>query len=146
MWIAIGLLALALLIALWRARQGEEKPKGPEPSPITELTLEMSMSDARIAWVLPTTRESGLPLAESEIQFVEILMSADGGTNYVIAGAIAPPILELVVSDLDVGMYHFKAVVVDSNDRRSADSVPVIGDVLDTSPPSGIASMTVTIE
>lgn len=104
------------------------------------------MSNARIQWVLPTTRESGLPLAESEIAFVEVLMSADGGTNYVMVDQVAPPTLEVLVSDLDVGTYHFKAVVEDSNQRRSADSAEVTGEVLDTSNPSAIPTLTVTIE
>lgn len=145
MWVTIAILVL-LLLWIWWKRQDQPKPKGPEPSPITELTVEMKMSDARIAWVLPTTRESGLPLAESEIQFVELSMSADAGANYVVVGAFAPPLLETLVSDLDVGTYRFKAVCVDSNDRRSADSAEVPGVVLDTSPPSAIAELTVTIE
>lgn len=41
MWIALGLLIIVGFVVLYKARQGKEPPKGPEPSPITELTVEI---------------------------------------------------------------------------------------------------------
>lgn len=102
------------------------------------------MARATLNWTLPTTRANGDPLMLVEIVETEISMSADGGTNF------SPPISvpsdavqTFVVDDLAVGTYIFRAVVIDTDGRRSAEA-EAGASVLDA--PSAIADLSVTIE
>jgi hypothetical protein len=101
------------------------------------------MSNARLAWVLPTDRVQGEALPEAQIDFVEISMSADGGANYSGLAQVPPPTLEHLVSDLNPGTYMFRGVVVDKDGRRS-DDADVTASIL--SAPSALPDFTVTIE
>jgi hypothetical protein len=109
------------------------------------------MSNARLNWTLPTTRVGGVALDVTDIEFVEILMSADGGNNFGGVVQAPPSVLEHVVADLASGTYIFKAIVQDTEGRRSAEVTraaevgdgglpPVVG------PPTAVPSFTVTIE
>lgn len=105
------------------------------------------MANARLTWTWPTQRELGEVLDQSDILHLEINMSADGGANF--SGlAQVPPVagestVEHVVSDLNPGTYIFRAVVVDTDNRRSG--VAEAGDSI-LSPPEALADFTVTIE
>jgi hypothetical protein len=79
------------------------------------------MARATLNWTLPTTRVDGAALAQGDIDFTDISMSADGGANF------SPPIQvpadaaqTFVVDDLVGGTYIFRAVVQDMQGRRSA--------------------------
>lgn len=103
------------------------------------------MKTATLNWTLPTTRTSGGALDVSEIARVDIYMSADAGANFVLAGNRVPTeAQEFIVSDLDVGTYTFRVVVVDTSDRPSLPS-DVDAIVPDESPPSQVADLTVTL-
>ena len=101
------------------------------------------MANVRLAWTLPTTRVQGEALPESEIAFVEIQMSADGGANYSGLAQVAPPILEFVAQDLNPGTYLFRGIVEDVDGRRSA-AADATADIL--SVPNALGTFTVTIE
>lgn len=98
------------------------------------------MATIRISWVLPTTRVSGNPLSVDEIKHVELSVSTDNGQNYVVMDEIAPPQLSTDVTEAEVGIWKFKAIVVDKGDRKSA---PKFGEiqVFDTSDPSEILEL-----
>jgi hypothetical protein len=89
----------------------------------------------KVAWVLPTTRESGKPLAVADIDHVAIEMSADGGASYVSVGTFTTDVLETDVTELEPGEWFFRGTVVDTKGRRSA---PVMDSRLieDTTPPA----------
>src|SRR5574343_711450 len=93
------------------------------------------MANVRVTWVLPTTRESGKPLAVSDIQHVKLELSADEGTSFGAVGDFTPDVLETTVQDLDFGTWVFRATVVDTKGRVSQ---PALGTIVneDTSPPS----------
>jgi len=93
------------------------------------------MRNALVSWTLPTTRESGGPLAESEISGVEISLSADLGANFTVLNLVPLPGLTLLVPDLVVGDYIFRGVWVDTAGRRSV-SVDAPLNVPDETPPS----------
>ncbi len=77
------------------------------------------MSNARLTWSLPVVRVGGEALPVTEIEFVEIQMSADGGNNFSGLIQAEPALLEHVVNDLAPGTYVFRAIVQDTEGRRS---------------------------
>lgn len=101
------------------------------------------MSNARLNWKLPTTRVQGEALPEAQIAFVELQMSADGGTNFSGLIQASPSVLEHLVTDLDPGDYIFRGIVEDTEGRRS-DHVEATDSIL--SAPSALPEFTVTIE
>lgn len=102
------------------------------------------MARATLNWTLPTTRVNGTPLATSEIDRTDIMMSADGGANFSPPAAVPPTgPQEFVVENLDVGDYLFRAIVVDTGGRVSG-ADEVTGSVL--AAPSAIADLSVIIE
>lgn len=92
------------------------------------------MANVRVRWVLPTERESGRPLAVTDIDHVRIEISADGGANYALVGDFPPNVLETVVADVDFGEWTFRGIVEDTKGRLSQPSVDTIV-VEDTTPP-----------
>lgn len=109
------------------------------------------MSNARLNWALPLSRVGGEPLPETEIEFVEISMSADGGNNFSGLVQAPPSVLEHVVADLAPGTYAFRAIVQDTDGRRSAEN-NIVADVGDgglppvVSAPGAVPDFTVVIE
>lgn len=77
------------------------------------------MTDVRVIWVLPTTRESGKPLAAADIDRVILEMSADGGANYVGVDEFPASVLETTVVELEPGEWFFRGTVRDTAGRRS---------------------------
>jgi hypothetical protein len=103
------------------------------------------MARATLNWTLPTTRVDGAALAQGDIDFTDISMSADGGANF------SPPIQvpadaaqTFVVDDLVGGTYIFRAVVQDTQGRRSANADQTADVTI--ADPSAIADLTVTVE
>lgn len=101
------------------------------------------MAQVRLSWALPSTRVNGKALDPSEIQGVEIRMSADGGANFGPTATVTPSeVQEFVVDNLVAGSYLFRFVVVDTDNRRS-DSFDAIADVL--AAPSALSDVTVEV-
>lgn len=88
-----------------------------------------------LIWELPTTRESGRPLAVEAIQHVVVDVSADDGASWVPIGTFTPDVLTAEVTDLDFGTWTFRGVVVPV---KGLPSEPLLAVVVneDTSPPS----------
>lgn len=95
------------------------------------------MANLTVTWVLPTTRESGKPLAPADIAGVEIELSADAGQTWGTVGTYPPATLSTVIQDVDFGEWHVRGTVVDTKDRRSQ---PTLGTIVneDTTPPSAL--------
>lgn len=93
-----------------------------------------------LRWALPTTRESGKPLAVSDIQYVDVTASADGGNSWVAIGAFPPSVLSTQITDLDFGTWLFKGVVVDTKNRSSAPLTATLVNE-DTTPPSALVTL-----
>jgi len=102
------------------------------------------MSTARLTWTWPTSRVLGEALPEAQIEHLEISVSADGGENFSGLAQVPPPDTEHVVADLAPGTYIFRAVVVDTEARRS-DTAEVTTDQI-LSAPEAVADLSVTIE
>jgi len=100
------------------------------------------MANVRVRWQLPTTRESGRPLPISEIQGVEIALSADGGQNFAVLDTFAPSVLETTITELEDGEWHVRGVVVAG--KRSQPVIRSI--VIDTSAPSSLSELTLQLE
>lgn len=102
------------------------------------------MANIRVQWVLPTTRESGKPLAVTDIRHVRVEMSADAGASYTLVSDFPPDVLGTLVQDADFGEWTFRAACVDTRGRVSDWTV---GSVLieDTTPPSA-PTITLTLE
>lgn len=101
------------------------------------------MANLLIAWVLPTVRESGRPLPVEQIKHVEIDISADG-VNFANLGAFTPDLLATEVSDLDIGQWLVRGVVVDTKDRPSGEYISSV-EVEDNTPPGALQSITLTL-
>ena len=106
------------------------------------------MSNARLAWTWPTQRVLGEALPLAQIAMFEISMSADGGANFSGLAQVIPvpgePQGEHLVADLAPGTYIFRGIVVDTEDRRSAESEVTSAPIL--SAPEPVADFAVTIE
>lgn len=100
------------------------------------------MSNVRVSWALPTLRKSGKPLDPTTIKAVEIAISADGGQSFTVTDVMPPNILEADFTELEPGDWRWRAVVVDTTDRRSD---PAFAGVVipDESPP---AAATLSVE
>ena len=94
-------------------------------------------------WELPTTRESGRPLAETDIAGVEVSLSADL-VNFTVLNTVAPPELSLLVPDLEIGDWLFRFVVIDTANRRSMD-VDVSVNIADDTAPGIVFNVTHTL-
>lgn len=99
------------------------------------------MANIRVTWQLPTTRESGRPLSVSEIQGVEIALSADGGQNFVVIDTFPPTVVETTVTELEDGEWHVRGVVIAG--KRSQPVTRSI--VIDTSAPSSLPDLTLQL-
>ena len=102
------------------------------------------MSTANMSWVLPTTRTSGRPLTVDEIAGVEVSISGDLGANWKVATTKAPPDLTHSISDLEVGTWIFRFIVIDTNGKRSG-PFDKTAEVEDDSDPSPITDVTIVI-
>ena len=103
------------------------------------------MKNVRVAWSLPTTRESGLPLDPTAIQHVEVSLSADLGANFVALNDVVPPTLDLLIPDVEICDWVVRLVVVDVDGRRSAD-VDTPFNVPDETNPAAVQTVTITFE
>lgn len=95
-----------------------------------------------LQWALPTTRESGKPLAASDIQHVSVEVSADAGANWSLLGTFPPNVLSTQLTDLDFGTWVFRGVVVDTKGRPSQPLTATLVNE-DTSPPSALVTLEV---
>lgn len=102
------------------------------------------MANVRLRWVLPTTRQSGKPLAAEDIRSVEIAQSADGGQSFGVIDTFPPATLETLVNELEPGEWFFRGVVIDTANRRSNAVVKSIT-IADTTPP-GELTLTLALE
>ena len=102
------------------------------------------MRDVNISWVLPTTRESGFDLDPADIAEVEISISADLGANWTVLNTVAPPTLELLSPDMEVGDWMFEGVVIDVDGRRSP-SVSASVNIPDESPPGSLTTLSAVL-
>ena len=95
------------------------------------------MANLNIAWVLPTTRESGKTLLLQDIAHVLIELSADGGQTYIPVGQYAPGTDSTVVADIDLGTWFVRGTVVDTKGRTS---VPTVASIVyeDNTPPGAL--------
>ena len=99
--------------------------------------------NVNVSWDLPTTRESGLPLDQADIQHVEVLLSADLGATFTSINNIVPPTTNITVPDLDIGDWVFRLIVVDTAGRQSVEvDTPV--NVPDETNPSSVVNVQVT--
>jgi hypothetical protein len=74
--------------------------------------------NVNVSWVLPTTRESGKPLANTDIAGVELSLSVDN-VNWSAYNTFAPAILSTVIPELDIGEWFVQGVVVDTAGKKS---------------------------
>lgn len=93
-----------------------------------------------LKWALPTTRESGKPLAVIDIRHVAIDVSADDGVTWSPLGAFPPEVLSTELTDLDFGKWAFRGVVEDTKGRVSNPLVASLT-VEDSTPPSVLLSL-----
>jgi hypothetical protein len=93
-----------------------------------------------VSWVLPTTRESGLPLNLADVAAVELSLSTDG-TTFAVYDSFVPAVLATVIPELEIGEWWVSGVVVDTAGKRSKPAVKSIV-VPDESAP---AALTLTL-
>jgi hypothetical protein len=103
------------------------------------------MKDVTLSWVLPLTRESGLPLDVTEISGVEISLRVVGAPDFTIIDPMVPPTqLDLVIPNLDIGDWEARAIVIDTNGIRSINN-DIIGTVPDDSAPGPVTNFQFTV-
>ena len=95
------------------------------------------MANIRLSWVVPTTRVSTKPLDPASLAGIEIAVSADDGVTYVVADMLPANSTETLFTDMEIGIWKFRGVVVDLAGRRSIESYAT-AEVLDTTPPNGL--------
>jgi len=116
-----------------------------KPGYVLNLIVRIDMKTATLNWTLPAVRESGNPLDRADIDRADIYMSADGGANFVLAGTVSESLPQtFTVSDLDVGAYSFRVIVVDTAGREGR-AVDVVAEVADETPPGGVTGLEVTL-
>ena len=103
------------------------------------------MRDMTVTYDLPTTRKSGRSLAVSDISGVEISLSADNGENFAVLGTVAPPATSLTQTELEVGDYILRLVVIDSLSRRS-DAVDMAFIVADNTAPGTVRNVEIVMQ
>lgn len=96
--------------------------------------------NVNVSWVLPTTRESTKPLANTDIAGVEFSLSVDG-TLWTVYNTFTPDILSTVIPELDIGEWFVQGVVVDTAGKRSKPLVKSIV-VPDETAPSALGDLT----
>jgi hypothetical protein len=105
------------------------------------------MAGLRLTWDLPNRRDDGRALAPSEIAFVQVLMSADGGENFVELNRVET-VTFLAINDLEPGTYDFRLIVVDKQAQPKSSAaadiegtvpVPIFG------APLGVSNLRVTL-
>ena len=96
-----------------------------------------------LSWALPTTRESGKPLAVADIAHVAIELSANGGADWAPIGTFGAEVTSIPVTDLDFGIWTFRGTVVDTKGRSSA-PLETVFVVEDTTAPGALVSLTAT--
>jgi len=101
------------------------------------------VSNIRINWTLPTTRESGKPLAVTDIKYVRLELSANG-VDFSPLNNVVPPAVSLLVTDLEPGTWTVRATVVDTRDRVSK-SVIGAATIEDNSAPGVVTDLTLTV-
>ena len=136
---------LKWLKKLWKKIQKWWKKHDDPPSSATNFIGEFEMSNIRLTWDHPTTRESGLPLDPADIAETQISMSADGGVNWSPIGFTSFLTHEFVITDVEPATYDFRAVTVDTKGEPSA-PVDTEVSVLDQSAPSSPTNFIGTVE
>jgi hypothetical protein len=101
------------------------------------------MPNITVAWVLPTTRVSGKPLAPEAIDSVKLEISADG-ENFTPFDVFPREVLETTVTDLEPGEWFFRGTVIDTAGRPS---LPVTAGIIieDSTPPGALQSLTLAL-
>jgi hypothetical protein len=96
------------------------------------------MKSMRISWTLPTVREQGGAITPTEIEAVEIELSADAGANFSPVGSFPSDTLETIVADLPFGdTYVVRGRAIDISAQAGQWTVtPFV--VSDTSPPGAL--------
>jgi hypothetical protein len=106
--------------------------------------------NVRLRWQLPSTRIDGSPLAVSDIAEVRLGVKVDGDPGpYAVLGSAPPSQLELLVPELEPGIWHFRAEVVDKQlVPRTSDPAFASADVPlpILAAPSAVISFTATVE
>lgn len=99
-----------------------------------------------VAWELPTTRQAGAPLPISEIDHTLVELSADVGANFIDLAQVQPTDPQQVfVPDTEVGEWHYRISVIDTNGKQGVPHIEVVT-VVDDSPPNSVVNVTVTQE
>lgn len=97
-------------------------------------------------WSLPTTRQDGGALPPEQVDHTLVQMSADGGDNWAELARVAPADAQrVVVPDLEVGAWHFRIRVVDTDGRNGPWHTEVV-QVIDDSPPGPVTGVVFTQE
>ena len=81
-----------------------------------------------LAWVLPTTRTDGTPLAPADIAHTDVSVSDNSGSTWNVVASVAAPDSALVVPGFAPGTFQFKLVVVDKQTppKSSADALATV--------------------
>lgn len=98
--------------------------------------------NVNVSWVLPTTRTSTLPLANTDIAGVEFSLSVDN-VNWNVYDTFPPDVLSTVIPELDIGEWFVSGVVIDTAGKRSKPKVKSIV-VPDDSEPSELGDLVLT--
>jgi hypothetical protein len=99
----------------------------PPPGQVESFTGEIVMArNVRLRWALPTQREDGSALLPADIAGVRIGVKVDGDPGAFADLGVAPASqLDLLVPDLEPGMWHFQAIVIDRQ-VPAKESAPVV--------------------
>ena len=136
---------LKWLKKLWKKIQKWYKKYYDPPSSATNFIGEFEMSNIRLTWDHPTTRESGLPLDPADIAETQISMSADGGANWSPIGMAGGLDAEFLITDVEPATYNFRAITIDTKGDPSQ-PVDTEVSVLDQSAPSSPTNFIGTVE
>lgn len=103
------------------------------------------MKTMTVTWALPVTRESGGPLLPADIQHTRVEMRVVGAPTFTVMGSVLPgDVQTFTITDVDVGDWELRLVVVDTAGRESA-PVDTPFNVPDESAPSGVTDVVITL-
>lgn len=102
------------------------------------------MANVNVVWSLPVTRESGKPLNVSDIDRVEIEISADAGANFGLVGKFGTDVTSTLLEAVDVGDWIVRGTVYDKAGRQSKPLLASFS-IADTTPPSALQTLQVTL-
>jgi hypothetical protein len=100
------------------------------------------MSNIRLNWKDPATREDGSTISAAEIDRVDIAIRVDGAPDFTPIDSVPAGVQTALVTDLPPGDYEFTVTVVDTQVPPRSSAVAVVSVTIPAPPLAAPGSVT----